>query len=48
MPDGESTRTGTAAAQAGPWSGGDIPLASRSSRQMAVTGQAFLDSLNAD
>jgi hypothetical protein len=48
MPDGDSTRMGTAAAQAGPWSGGDIPLASRSSRQMAVAARAFLASLNAD
>src|ERR1700681_2654634 len=38
----------TASAQTGPWTGGDVPLASRSSRQMAVAARAFLDSLGAD
>jgi Protein of unknown function (DUF3500) len=40
--------TGTASAQTGPWTGGDVPLASRSSRQMALAARAFLDSLGAD
>src|SRR6266536_1004645 len=38
----------TASAQAGPWTGGDVPLASRSGRQMAVAARAFLNSLGAD
>ena len=38
----------TASAQTGPWTGGDVPLASRSSRQMAVAARAFLNSLGAD
>ena len=37
-----------ASAQTGPWTGGDVPLASRSSRQMAVAARAFLNSLDAD
>src|SRR5216683_5719700 len=37
-----------ASAQTGPWTGGDIPLASRSSRQMAVAARAFLNGLPAD
>jgi hypothetical protein len=37
----------TASAQTGPWVGGDVPLASRSSRQMAVAARAFLNSLDA-
>jgi hypothetical protein len=37
-----------AAAQTGPWAGGDVPLASRSSRQMAVAARAFLNGLGAD
>src|SRR6266853_1431533 len=37
-----------ASAQTGPWSGSDIPLASRSSRQMAVAARAFLNGLPAD
>jgi hypothetical protein len=48
MDDGDSTRTRTASAQTGPWTGGDVPLASRSSRQMAVAARAFLNSLDAD
>ena len=35
-------------AQTGPWAGGDVPLASRSSRQMAVAARAFLNALSAD
>src|SRR5580765_3536243 len=35
-------------AQTGPWTGGDVPLASRSNRQMAVAARAFLNSLSAD
>src|SRR5437763_11042072 len=38
----------TASAQTGPWAGGDVPLASRSNRQMAVAAPAFLDGLGAD
>jgi hypothetical protein len=38
----------TASAQTGPWTGGDVPVASRSSRQMAVAARAFLNSLVAD
>jgi hypothetical protein len=38
----------TAAAQTGPWTDGDVPLASRSSRQMAVAGRAFLNGLGTD
>lgn len=39
----------TAAAQTGPWTGGgDVPPASRSSRQMAVAARAFLNGLGAD
>ena len=38
----------TASAQTGPWAGGDVPLASRSSRQMALAARAFLDDLGAD
>src|SRR5258708_4646329 len=38
----------TASAQTGPWSGGDVPPASRSSRQMAVAARAFLNGLSAD
>ena len=37
-----------ASAQSGPWTGGDVPLASRSSRQMAVAARAFLNALGAD
>ncbi len=37
-----------ASAQTGPWTGSDIPLASRSSRQMAVAARAFLNGLPAD
>jgi Protein of unknown function (DUF3500) len=37
-----------ASAQTGPWPGGEIPPASRSSRQMAVAARAFLNSLGAD
>ncbi len=37
----------TASAQIGPWTG-DVPLASRSSRQMAVAARAFLNGLSAD
>jgi hypothetical protein len=37
-----------ASAQTGPWTGGDVPLASRSSRQMAVAARAFLNTLDAD
>jgi hypothetical protein len=37
----------TASAQTGPWAGGDVPLGSRSSRQMAVAARAFLNSLDA-
>lgn len=36
----------TAFAQTGPWAGGDVPAAARSSRQMAVAARAFLDSLD--
>ena len=32
----------------GPWNGGDVPSASRSSRQMAVAARAFLDSLSSE
>jgi hypothetical protein len=32
----------------GPWSGGEIPLASRSSRQMAAAARVFLNALGAD
>src|SRR3954447_17053861 len=39
--------TGTAVAQAGPWTGGDVPVASRSSRQMSAAARAFLNSLDA-
>jgi hypothetical protein len=35
-------------AQTGPWSGGDVPSASRSSRQMAVAARAFLNGLGTD
>ena len=38
----------TASAQTGPRAGGDVPLASRSSRQMAAAARAFLNSLDAD
>lgn len=38
----------TAVAQTGPWAGGDVPLAARSSRQLAVAARAFLNSLSAD
>ncbi|HLZ28208.1 MAG TPA: DUF3500 domain-containing protein [Chloroflexota bacterium] len=38
----------TASAQSGPWNGGDVPLASRSSRQMARAARAFLNGLGAD
>src|SRR5437763_15539382 len=38
----------TASAQTGPWAGGDVPLASRSNRQMAAAARAFLDRLGAD
>jgi hypothetical protein len=38
----------TASAQTGPWAGGNIPPASRSSRQMAVAARAFLNSLDAN
>ncbi|MDQ6672613.1 MAG: DUF3500 domain-containing protein [Chloroflexota bacterium] len=38
----------TGSAQAGPWTGGDVPLASRSSRQMAVAARALLNGLGAD
>jgi hypothetical protein len=48
MDDGGPTRTGPASAQSGPWAGGDVPLASRSSRQMAVAARAFVDSLDSD
>jgi hypothetical protein len=37
-----------ASAQTGPWTGGDVPPASRSSRQMAVAARAFLNGLGAD
>jgi len=46
MDDGNSTRTTSAGA--GPWAGGDVPQASRSSRQMASAARAFLDSLGPD
>ncbi len=32
----------------GPWAGGDVPPASRSSRQMAVAARAFLNALGSD
>jgi hypothetical protein len=38
----------TASAQTGPWLGGGVPVASRSSRQMAVAARAFLNALGAD
>lgn len=38
----------TALAQTGPWTGGEVPPASRSSRQMAVAARAFLNGLGAD
>jgi Protein of unknown function (DUF3500) len=38
----------TASAQGAPWAGGDVPLASRSSRQMSVAARALLDSLGTD
>src|SRR4030088_3191209 len=38
----------TAARQTGPWTGGDVPLASRSSQQMALAARALLDALGAD
>jgi hypothetical protein len=34
--------------QGGPWTGGDVPLAARSSRQMTLAGRAFLEALGAD
>ena len=37
----------TAAAQSAPWAGGDVPPASRSSRQMAAAARAFLNNLDA-
>lgn len=37
-----------ASAQTGPWTGGAVPLASRSSRQMAAAARAFLNGLGAD
>ena len=37
----------SALAQTGPWAGGDVPAASRSSRQMGVAARAFLNSLDA-
>src|SRR5262245_17791077 len=40
--------TSTASAQDGPWSGSDVPLASRSSRQMALAARAFLNGLGSD
>lgn len=40
--------TPMAAAQTGPWTGGDVPAASRSSRQMALAARAFLNGLGAD
>lgn len=51
-PSGSGPRTVAAQAgapvQSGPWSGGDLPPESRSSRQMAVAARAFLDSLGGD
>src|SRR3954447_5530686 len=37
----------TVLAQTGPWSGGDVPPASRSSHQMVPAARAFLNSLDA-
>jgi Protein of unknown function (DUF3500) len=45
---GDGDTAGTASAHSGPWTGGDVPLASRSSRQMALAARAFLDDLDAD
>src|SRR5579885_2306229 len=39
---------GAALAQTAPWSGGDVPVTSRSSSQMAAAARAFLDSLAPD
>ncbi len=38
----------TASTKTGPWTGADVPIASRSSRQMAVAARAFLDALGVD
>jgi hypothetical protein len=38
----------TASAQSEPWTGGSVPLASRSSQQMAVAARTFLSALGAD
>jgi len=40
--------SGVASAQTGPWTGGDVPLVSRSSRKMAMAARAFLDALAPD
>jgi hypothetical protein len=48
MDDGDPTRTLTASVKTGPWTGGDVPFAARTSRQMALSARAFLDSLEAD
>jgi hypothetical protein len=48
VPRLSETRLSTASAQTGPWTGGDIPLASRSSRQMAAAARVFLNGLSAD
>src|SRR5262245_19281519 len=48
VPRLSETRLSTASAQTGPWTGGDVPLASRSSRQMATAARAFLNGLSAD
>ncbi len=40
--------SGVASAQTGPWTGGDVPLVSRSSRKMAMAARACLDALAPD
>jgi Protein of unknown function (DUF3500) len=48
MPRLSGSAPATAAAQTGPWTGGDVPPASRSSRQMAAAARAFLNGLGSD
>ena len=48
IPNLSAAGPAAASAQAAPWSGGDVPAASRTSQQMATAARAFLDGLTPD